>query len=541
MVVTLRAVEGAGWGPDDRLRRLEAVTDAGLAQLDLDELLDELLERVRELLAVDTAAVLLLDLAAQYLVATAARGIEEEVRQGVRIPLGKGFAGRIAAEKRAVFLDRVDHTTVLNPILRDKGINSLLGVPLLVGGAVLGVLHVGSLTPRLFSADDISLLQLVADRIALAVHARTSQAERAAAGVLQRSLLPTALPDVAGFEFAARYVPGGQGQVGGDWYDVFTLPSGALCVVVGDVVGRGLSAAVEMGRLRHALRAYSLDTVDPAELLHRVDRQVRQFEPQVMATVLCAVVAPSGEWMRVSTAGHPPPVISAGADLSAALLDLPADLPIGVDPDRRRHTSTVALPLGAAVCLYTDGLVERRGQPLTAGLDRLTAAMFAGPAESVCAAVMQALVGAEPPSDDIALLVLRRQAGADTGVLELRLPATPTSLQALRRAMRRWLAGIRADRQVTADLLAAVGEACANSIEHAYGPAGGTISVRLEHQAPNVVAVIGDTGHWRAPRGNLRGRGITLMRALSDEVTIERADVGTRVRIRRTMAEGGSE
>lgn len=536
-VVSLRAVEGAG--PGDRLRRLEAVTDAGLAQLDLDELLDELLERVRELLAVDTAAVLLLDPSARYLSATAARGIEEEVRQGVRIPLGKGFAGRIAADKRAVFLDRVDHTTVLNPILRDKGIRSLLGVPLLVGGAVLGVLHVGTLTPRRFSADDIGLLQLVADRVALAVHARTSQVERAAAGALQRSLLPTALPDVAGFELAARYVPGGRGQVGGDWYDVFTLPSGALCVVVGDVVGRGLSAAVEMGRLRQALRAYTLDTADPAELLQRVDRQVRQFEPEVMATVLCAVVDPSGERMRVSTAGHPPPAISAGAGLPATLLDLPADLPIGVDPHRRRRTSTVALPRGAAVCLYTDGLVERRGQPLTAGLDRLTGAMFAGPAESVCAAVMQALVGAEPPADDIALLVLRRRAGADTGVLELQLPATPTSLQALRRAMRRWLAGIRADRQVTADLLASVGEACANSIEHAYGPAGGTVSVRLEHHAPDIVAVIRDTGHWRAARGDFRGRGITLMRALSDEVTIERVDAGTRVRIRRTMAEEG--
>ena len=193
-----------------------------------------------------------------------------------------------------MFLDRVDHTTVLNPILRDKGIRSLLGVPLLVGGAVLGVLHVGTLTPRTFSAEDTGLLQLVADRVALAVNARTSQVERAAARALQRSLLPTALPDVSGFEFAARYVPGGPGQVGGDWYDVFTLPSGALCIVAGDVVGRGLPAAVEMGRLRHALRAYTLDTADPAELLHRLDRQVRQFEPDVMATILCAVVDPTG-------------------------------------------------------------------------------------------------------------------------------------------------------------------------------------------------------------------------------------------------------
>jgi anti-sigma regulatory factor (Ser/Thr protein kinase) len=234
-------------------------------------------------------------------------------------------------------------------------------------------------------------------------------------------------------------------------------------------------------------------------------------------------------------------VISAGADLPAAVLDLPADLPIGVDPDRCRHASSVALPPGTAVCLYTDGLIERRGRPLTAGLDKLTAAMFAGPAESVCATVMQALVGADPPTDDIALLVVRRHPRSDTDRLELQLAATPTSLKPLRTAMRRWLAGIGADQQATADLLAAVGEACANAIEHAYGPAGGTVSVRLEQQDTDVIAEVRDTGRWRPPRGSFRGRGITLIRALSDDATIERTDTGTHVRIRRAIAGGGPE
>jgi serine phosphatase RsbU (regulator of sigma subunit)/anti-sigma regulatory factor (Ser/Thr protein kinase) len=521
-----------------RLRRIEAVTDASLAQLDVEELLDALLDRVRELLGVDTAAVLLLDSSSRYLVATAARGIEEEVRQGVRIPLGRGFAGRIAADKQAVYIEKVNHTNVLNPLLQEKGIVSMLGVPLMVSGTVLGVLHVGTLTPRRFTDADSRLLQLVADRVALAVHARATQADRAAAAALQRSLLPAALPEVPGFELAARYVPSGHGDVGGDWYDVFPLPSGSLCIIVGDVVGRGLAAAVEMGRLRHALRSYALDTHDPAELLRRLDRQVRHFDPIVMATVICAVVEPSGEKMRVSTAGHPPPVVSAGSELHAAILDLPTDLPIGVDVSRQRHVSTVALPPGTAVCFYTDGLVERRGRSLTEGLDRLSDAVFAGPAESVCAAVMSALVGAEPQIDDIALLVLRREV-TDADVLDLEMPAAPASLRSIRSAMRRWLTGIRADRDASADLLAAVGEACANAIEHAYGPSGGTVSVHLEHRPPDVIAVIGDTGRWRAPRGKLRGRGITLMRALSDHVSIEPADAGTQVRIRRAVANRG--
>jgi signal transduction histidine kinase len=165
----------------EHIRRLQSVTDAALAHLRLDELLNALLERTRQILEVDTCAILLLDEATNELVARAALGIEEEVEQGVRVPVGRGFAGRIAAEKRPVILDDVDHAHVLNPILREKGIKSMLGVPLVVEGEVRGVLHVGSLHHRAFDEDEVELLQLVADRAALAIeHARLFEAERAA-------------------------------------------------------------------------------------------------------------------------------------------------------------------------------------------------------------------------------------------------------------------------------------------------------------------------------------------------------------------------
>src|SRR5262245_23688332 len=122
----------------ERLANLQALTDSTLSKLDVEELLDELLVRVREILDADTAAVLILDEQSDVLVARAACGIEEEVRQGVRIPLGTGFAGRIAATRRAVRLDHVDETTVSNPILWEKGIKVMLGVPLLSGDDVLG-------------------------------------------------------------------------------------------------------------------------------------------------------------------------------------------------------------------------------------------------------------------------------------------------------------------------------------------------------------------------------------------------------------------
>jgi signal transduction histidine kinase len=175
-----------------RLERLQALTDAALVHLDLEQLLGALLERTTELLETDTCAILLLDEERGELVARAAVGIEEEVERGVRIPLGQGFAGRVAAERRPVVLDDVDHADVLNPLLRQKGIKSLCGVPLLVHGEAVGVLHVGTLTPRLFDDHDVGLLQLAADRAAVAIeHARLFEAERAMRSRLERLQLVT--------------------------------------------------------------------------------------------------------------------------------------------------------------------------------------------------------------------------------------------------------------------------------------------------------------------------------------------------------------
>jgi signal transduction histidine kinase len=168
-------------GDTDRLRRLQAVTDAALAHLDVESLLLVLLPRIRELINVDTCAVLLLDEATNELVARAAVGIEEEVDAGVRIPVGGGFAGRVAASKEPVVLDDIDEAEVLNPLLREKGIRSMVGVPLLVAGTVVGVLHVGTLERQRFDDEDVELLQLAADRAAVAIeHARLFEAERRA-------------------------------------------------------------------------------------------------------------------------------------------------------------------------------------------------------------------------------------------------------------------------------------------------------------------------------------------------------------------------
>jgi phosphoserine phosphatase RsbU/P len=402
---------------DDQLRDIQAITDTALSRLDAESLLTELLDRTKTILRADTAVVLLLDHSSRELIATASSGLKEEVRQGARVALGAGFAGRVALERKPVILDRVDESTVVNPILAASGITTLMGVPMIVGGRLVGVMHVGSLTGRRFTAEDAALLQLAADRAAAAVSAILARADRIAAGALQRSLLPSALPEVGGAEMAARFIAG-QGTVGGDWYDVFFLPSGELSMVVGDVAGSGLPAAVIMGRMRSALRAYALETGDPAEVLARLDRKMQHFEPGALATVLYAVFDPSLQTARISSAGHLPPVLALSGH-SSELVDVHPDLLIGVDATAARQSATIAIPPGGLLCMCTDGLVERREYPLDEGLDRLCKAVQAGPAEAACAAIMAALVGNEEARDDIAVLVFHRLlcAGSRTGTL----------------------------------------------------------------------------------------------------------------------------
>jgi len=400
-------VEAEGIKDTERLRRLEAVTDMALSRMPAADLLDELLDRVRDLLDVDTAVILLVDAHSRQLVATAAKGLEEEVEQGFRVAIGRGFAGRVAHTRQPVAIDDVTPDDVVNPILLDKGVRSLLGVPILAGDEVVGVLHIGSLTPRVFTGDDVHLLQLVADRASRAGQIRSNKLDQAAALALQRSLLPTLLPGAAGVDMAARYVPGHDFGIGGDWYDVFALPSGWLGVVIGDVSGHGLASAVVMGRVRSALRAYALISDDPAEVLTLLDRKVHHFETGNLTTALYAMISPDRTAVHISLAGHLPPILAAPGQ-PAGVPYIPVGPPLGIGrPARVRTTTIIDFPPGAVLVSYTDGLVEHRGEIIDVGIKRLADAIRPDAAEAVCDAIM-ASTGTERPTDDIAVLVVRR-------------------------------------------------------------------------------------------------------------------------------------
>jgi putative methionine-R-sulfoxide reductase with GAF domain len=392
---------------DERRRRLEAVTDDKLSRLDASDLLDELLERVRSLLGADTATILLLDTNTGHLVATAAKGLEEEAREGMRIPVSEGLAGRVARTRQPQAVADVKPGEAANRIPLEKGMRSLLSVPILVAGEVVGVLQVGTRAPRQFTDDDVSLMRLAAERARVAGQIRSGKLEQAAALALQRSLLPPKLPTLAGLDLAARYVPGHEFGVGGDWYDVFTLPSGWVGMVIGDVSGHGLASAVVMGRIRSALRAYTLISDDPAEVLALLDRKVHHFEAGSLTTALYATISPDRTTVRLSSAGHLRPILTAPG-LAADLVEMPIDAPLGIGRWKgTRRTTTLDLPAGGLMLGYTDGLVERRDQIIDVGIKALVEVVRPGDPEELCATLMSR-IGGDQPTDDVAVIAMAR-------------------------------------------------------------------------------------------------------------------------------------
>ena len=521
--------------PTEQVRNLYTLSDPALSELTLDELLDELLIRVRDALEVDTVAILLFDERSQQLVARAAKGIEEEVELGVRIPIGLGFAGRIAAERIAIYVSDVDHADILNPILREKGIRSLLGVPMIVEGNLIGVMHVGSLRPRRFGENDVAVLELASARAAPGIdRARLYSAlerEHQVAMVLQRSLLPRRLPELPGVSVAMRYLAA-RDEVGGDWYDMVELPRGLVGVAIGDVVGHGVMAASLMGQIRTALRAYALVGHSPGETLELVDRFVRSIDADAMATAAYAVFNPEDGTLRFATAGHPPPVIAAGARSRVA--EITPAVPLGAYPYARYVDHELKLADSEMFVLYTDGLVERPGLELDAGIDQLLGVIRDAPTpEGACLLAIEHLVPPEGPRDDVAVVAFQQTPVPDE--LELMMTADPQMLSRIRRLLRRWLRHRGADDNDLAEVTIAVSEACANAIEHAYSPTPAWIEVRGRTDGDQLTITVRDGGRWRAPRGHHRGRGIKVMEAAMEKVEFICTEDGTEVTMRRRL------
>ncbi len=367
----------------------------------------------------------------------------------------------------------------------DYGVHSLITVPLAARGALLGVVTFWrSRMPQPFEEDDLSLAVELATRAAVCIdNARRYTREHAMAVTLQHSLLPRGLPEQDALEVAYRYLPA-QAGVGGDWFDVIALPGTRVALVVGDVVGHGLHAAVTMGRLRTAVHNFSALDMAPDELLWHLDELVARMDseetataddtPVSGATCLYAIYDPVDRRCTVARAGHLLPAVVL-PDGSVEFPELPAGPPLGLS-GLPFESAELVLPEGSRLVLYTDGLVEDRRRDIDTGLQLLRGTLRDSSGESpeeTCRDILTALLPARP-MDDIALLVARTRRLADDQVAQWDVPSDPAAVgevrSAVARQLERW--GLEEDAFTTELILS---ELITNAIRHATGP----IRVRL--------------------------------------------------------------
>ncbi|MEA2233386.1 MAG: hypothetical protein QOD83_3202 [Solirubrobacteraceae bacterium] len=518
--------------------RLQAVADAALTERNLDVLGPTILQRTREVMNAEAAALLVVQEDGSMSLVTSDPSTCEDRPE--RVPAGAGIAGRVRATRAPVLLNDPPACELADPSILDVGISSMLGVPLIVRDELIGVIEIGVRKPRRLGAEDVDLLRLTADRVALAIdHARAYGREHRIAETLQRSLLPQTLPSLPGIALGARYLPAAsEAEVGGDWYDAISLTGGRVLLVMGDVSGKGLAAASTLGALRHAIRAYALEGHGPADIAERLNQFVLA-EPgrEHMATLVLAVFDPVDAQLAWVNAGHPPP-LALDADGTPRYLEGARSVPLGVLPFPTYEQETVTLQHGGAVVLYTDGLIERRGEHLDDGLALLARAAAEGPLESeaLCDRLLEAAVPDGATSDDVALLTLCHVPLG--GRLALDLPSEPSALRSLRALLRRWLEQVEASDVDVHAIVMACSETCTNAIEHAGAAPDETISFEAVLRDGEVDVTVRDRGRWRSQRPpSDQGRGLELIDALMDDVQLETAAGGTTVRLRRRLSE----
>ena len=300
-------------------------------------------------------------------------------------------------------------------LFRRLGGSSVLTVPLVARRRTLGAMALVTGHGRSFTPEDLDLAQDLSRRAAMAMdNVRLYQQEHTVAETLQRSLLPV-LPDIPGIVAAARYVSASTAaDVGGDFYDLLSLPDGAVGIAVGDVLGHDLAAAAAMGHLRGLLRACAWDTgdPDPGAVLGRLDRLVQGLQVAEMATIVYVraqrpPVAGRPWRLELGNAGHPPMLLRA-VDGTVSQLDGVTGLLLGVDGATRRTSLTVEVPAGTTLLLYTDGLIERPGQDMDQGIASLMARLAGAPIEATPAELCRHAVGPTPDRrDDVAVIAVR--------------------------------------------------------------------------------------------------------------------------------------
>jgi serine phosphatase RsbU (regulator of sigma subunit)/anti-sigma regulatory factor (Ser/Thr protein kinase) len=420
-----------------------------------------------------------------------------------------------------------------------NGMRSLAAIPVRSDDGVAGVLLAAYSRTQAFDVVQRTFLDQIGAQLSRAVDkARVEEVSRSIATELQRSLLgPTVLVPQVGH--CSRYLPAEEGlSVGGDWYQTVRLGDGNFGIAVGDALGHGLAAATVMGQLRSALAACALTASSADGALQVLDAYAAELPGASSTTVVYAIVNVVDGWLEYSSAGHPYPLyVSPEGD--TRYLDDAQGLPLCGSLSGERVSRRISFPPGSTIILYSDGLIERRRESLAVGLDRLESIVSARwqlPIELLADEIVRNLFADSVRTDDVAVLVLRSPV-MSSNVFLTKLPARSDELAPLRGELRAWLQQHDSDRSEINAVLTTVGEASANAIDHAYSDQREPLMrVEAAHVDGEVILNVTDTGRWKAPEpSSQRGRGLAMMQALADSVTIDRRPSGTSVTLRHTL------
>jgi serine phosphatase RsbU (regulator of sigma subunit) len=400
---------------EDRLRKLQAVSDAANAASGLDELVEKVLPVVRDAVSADGASFLLLTENRKELRYQGRVGVEEEEGDDAAIPLGAGASGRIAATGRSLVIGELMPDDVISRALQQR--RSYVGVPVRVGGRVVGVLHASSRQAGAFEEEDADFLQSIADSLAVTIERTRSFDQRdRMATALERALLPVSVPRVPGFEIATMYRPSRFGDdVGGDFYDVFG-GGDVWYLAIGDVCGKGPEAAAIMGITRVALRSLARehDSRPLPELLELLNGFL--LDSELMGDRFCTVcvakleLSERGATVTTCLAGHPPPLLMR-ADGTLGTVGRPGSL-LGLFPDITLYETRAELGRGDTIALFTDGITGLSVERPEEGESMLRSALLAAGTEDaagIVKAIERTLL--EPRGelrDDAALVVAKR-------------------------------------------------------------------------------------------------------------------------------------
>ena len=413
----------------------------------------------------------------------------------------------------------------------EAGLGTALIVPLVARGESLGTLHLVNVDQNVsHSAEIVAIAEELARRAALAIdNSRLYQREHRVATALQKAMLPASLPQDARVEFNFAYRPAErESQVGGDWYDAFSIAPDLIAVSIGDVGGHGLGAAVAMSEARQALRLGAIEGLSPSELLRRVNSTLSLNENQPIITAIFGVIDLARSTFTYSCAGHPQPAL---AMLGNGARYLPGGgIPIGVMRDVNFPTHEVQLEPYSTLLLYTDGLIEfsrdieTESNRLLEGLHQRVQDLLADGADALLRYMLT-----RRQVDDIAILIVTT-IPENAQPIDITLHAIRGSSAIARRIADRFGRVAKLSEERAFNLALAVGEGVANSAEHAYAGQAGDISLKISSRDGVVAGSIGDTGRWRqGPPMQDRGRGLEIVHAVTKRAQIERCATGTRL------------